>query len=300
MKQDTPLFRTSAGEAAYRTAYRRTLELWPAKRESLEVSTSYAETRVNAIGPLGRPALVLLHGFGFSSTQWYPNVPVLMPHFRIYAPDVPGQLGLSQLVRPMKNRSNYTHWLEQLLDELAVEDAILVGHSHGGWLAANFAIERPDRVKRLVLISPSATLASLSPKLLIGGIIVALLRQDWAIYRMIAWLTTRQDFHDMEVIDQFRIGIQNLAFIPTGLPNVFKPYEFKHLNMPVLVMIGDHEVIYSRPPEKVLARAAALIPHVRTVLIENGGHACPLDQTDETNQQLAAFLKIPGLELDGL
>ncbi len=293
MKQNTPLFRTSAGEAAYRAAYQRTLELWPAERESLEVPTSYGETQVNAIGPFGRPALVFLHGFGFSSTQWYPNIPVLMSHFRIYAPDVPGQLGLSQMVRPMKNHSDYTHWLEQLLDELTIEDAILVGHSHGGWLAANFAIDQPDRVKRLVLISPSATLARLSPKLFLGGIIVALLRQDWASYRLIGWLTTRQDYRGMEVIDQLRIGLQNLVLLPTGIPNVFTHEEFKRLSMPVLVMIGDHEVIYTLPPAKVLARAAELIPQVCTVLIANGGHACPLDQTDETNQQLAAFLNVP-------
>jgi pimeloyl-ACP methyl ester carboxylesterase len=296
MKQIIPLFRTSAGEAAYQAAYQRTLDLWPAERESVAVPTSYGETRVNTIGPFSRPALVFLHGFGFSSTQWYPNVPMLMSHFRIYAPDVPGQLGLSKMVRPMKNRANYTHWLEQLLDELAIEDAILVGHSHGGWLAAIFAIERPKRVKRLVLISPSATLARLSPMLFMNGILVALLHREHVIYRMVGWLTTRQDYLEMKVIDQFRIGIQNLAFRPTGVPNVFKPEEFKQLSMPVQVMIGDHEVIYAQSPEKVLERAAQLIPNVRTVLIENAGHACPLDQPDETNQQLAAFLKIPGFE----
>ena len=288
-----PLFRTSAGEAAYRAAYQRTLDLWPAERESMEVSTSFGETWVNAIGTPGRPALVLLHGFGFSSTQWYLNISALVPHFRVYAPDIPDQVGFSRLVKPIKSRANYTHWLEQLLGGLAIEDVILVGHSHGGWLAANFAIDRPGRVKRLVLISPSATLARLSPKLFIGGIIVALLRQDWVIYRMIGWLTTRQDYRKMEVIDQFRIGIQNIAFIPNGLPNVFRSEELKRLTMPVLVMIGDREVIYTQRPEKVLARATMHIPNVRSMLIENGGHACPLDQPDEINQQLAAFLNVP-------
>ncbi len=156
------LFRTTQGTAEYRERYESTLDLWHPQAQPLAVDTRFGVTRVNAAGSPDLPALVLIHGFGFSSTQWYPNIPALSPHFRIYAPDVPDQFGMSVLSQAIQTRENYALWLGDLLDNLGISQTALAGHSYGGWLATNYTISQPERVTRLALIAPAGTFVPLS------------------------------------------------------------------------------------------------------------------------------------------
>ena len=290
MSTAIPHFRSTAGEAAYRSAYERTLALWPAEREALEVKTSFGTTRVNGVGPHQAPPLIMIHGFGFSSTQWYTSAPTLMSDMRIYAPDVPDQFRLSTLEQPLQTPDNYARWVGELLVGLQLERVALAGHSYGGWIAANFAAHQPERVTRLSLISPAATFVPLTIEFYIRGILGGMLGKDWTIYGMVKWMTTLREVRGLEIVEQFKTGMQNMAQVPAGLPKVLDPAEFARLEMPVQLIIGDHEVIYTKRPATVIDRARQLIPHLQAALIPNGGHAVTLDQAAETNQHLQTFL----------
>jgi pimeloyl-ACP methyl ester carboxylesterase len=284
-----PHFRSEEGEAAYRRAYECTLSLWPADRNAVEVKTQFGLTYVNVSGAADAPPLVMIHGFGFSGTQWYPNVTALASDFRIYAPDVPDQFGLSQLEKPIKTAGNYAAWLGELLEELGIERVPLVGHSYGGWLATNFAIRNPERVTRLTVISPAATFVPLSWQFYVRGILGGATGNDWLIYNMVRWMTTLQDVRGLPIIEQFKTGLKTMAPLPAGYPGVFTEAEFQNLTMPVQLIIGDHEVIYAKPPDKVIEIAKRLVPHIQVACIPNGGHAVTLDQAEATNQQLRSF-----------
>src|SRR5215813_2086478 len=93
------LFKTPEGAASYMAAYNATLSLWPVAHQSLDVKTSFGTTHINAAGSPELPPLILLHGFGVCSTQWYPNIEPLSRHFRVYALDVLSQFGLSVATR---------------------------------------------------------------------------------------------------------------------------------------------------------------------------------------------------------
>ncbi len=284
-----PHFRTAAGEAAYREAYQDTLALWPAGRESIEVETRFGLTHLIALGPTAAPPLLMIHGFGFSGAQWYPNVTALAGDFRIYAPDVPDQFGLSQLEKPIQSAENYAAWLGELMDALGIERAPLIGHSYGGWLAVNFAVRNPERVTRLTVISPAATFVPLSWQFYLRGILGGATGNDWIIYSMVRWMTTLQDVRGMPIVEQFKTGLKTMAPLPAGYPAVFTKEEFQRLTMPVQLIIGDHEVIYAKPPRKVIEIAKQQVPQLQVACIPNGGHAVTLDQAEATNEQLKAF-----------
>ena len=72
-------FKTPEGEAKYRAAYNATLALWPVPHQALDVKTSFGLTHVNVAGSPELPTLLLLHGFGVCSTQWYANIEPLFP-----------------------------------------------------------------------------------------------------------------------------------------------------------------------------------------------------------------------------
>jgi pimeloyl-ACP methyl ester carboxylesterase len=93
----------------------------------------------------------------------------------------------------------------------------------------------------------------------------------------------------VEIVEQFKTGLQNMAQLPAGFPDVYTAEQFKALPMPVQLMIGDHEVIYERKPSAVVEAARKVLPAVVVAWIENGGHAVTIDQADAANEQLLRF-----------
>jgi pimeloyl-ACP methyl ester carboxylesterase len=105
-------------------------------------------------GPRTAPAIIMIHGFGASLQTWEPWAEALDPKFRVIRFDLPGA-GLSS----PDPRGDYTDArtiavLLALMDRLGVAKASLIGNSIGGRIAWTFAAEYPDRVDKLVLISP--------------------------------------------------------------------------------------------------------------------------------------------------
>lgn len=118
------------------------------------VTVAGTRLHVRDTGPRDAPAVILLHGFGASLHTWDPWADVLDDDLRVIRLDLPGA-GLS----PPDPTGDYTDarvttLLLALMDRLGLDRASLVGNSVGGRLAWTLAAEHPDRVHRLVLISP--------------------------------------------------------------------------------------------------------------------------------------------------
>src|SRR6185503_1400452 len=158
MPTQPSMFRTPAGQARYFAAYDATLALWPVPIESFDVPTRFGDTHINACGASDAPPLVLLHGAAVSSTMWYPNVAALSSGYRVYAADIIGEMGKSVSTRPVTQPLDFVHWLSDMFDGLRIERAHVAGLSLGGFLALQLALSAPERVARLVLLAPAASL----------------------------------------------------------------------------------------------------------------------------------------------
>lgn len=114
------------------------------------------------------PAVVLLHGGALDNglLSWRRTIPVLAEDHRVYIPDLPGQGG-SLPWRGRANQRTFEELLRWLLDSWGVQDAIFVGHSMGGSIAAGFALRHPRRVRGLVLVDPSGMQHRLNRHLLV-------------------------------------------------------------------------------------------------------------------------------------
>ncbi|MBN35989.1 MAG: hypothetical protein CMM46_14680 [Rhodospirillaceae bacterium] len=107
------------------------------------------------------PPLVLLHGSSAAldaHLTWYRTMPAFARHFRTIAPDLLG-FGRTAMMPDglYRNRLERTLHVIDLLDALGVKGATLVGHSEGGFVAAKIAIERPDLVGRMVIVTSGGT-----------------------------------------------------------------------------------------------------------------------------------------------
>ncbi len=113
-----------------------------------------AKLRVKDTGPRDAPAVILLHGFGASLDTWDPWAAALSQPYRVIRFDLPG-FGLTG----PDPSGDYTDQrtvlvLAALMDQLGLPRASLIGNSLGGKIAWNFAVAYPDRVQKLILISP--------------------------------------------------------------------------------------------------------------------------------------------------
>jgi pimeloyl-ACP methyl ester carboxylesterase len=108
------------------------------------------------------PRIVLLHGPGEFAGKWRRVIPDLARTHRVIAPDLPGH-GASPLPDGRLDAPEMLAWLGELIKRTCPSPPVLVGHVLGGAIAARFAIERSDRLERLVLVD-SLGLAAFRPR----------------------------------------------------------------------------------------------------------------------------------------
>ncbi len=101
----------------------------------------------------GEP-LVLVHGLSGSTRWWAKNVEALGWRFRVHSIDLVG-FGESRGGHPFVLREA-AGYLATWMDQVGIERADVVGHSMGGFIAAELAADFPDRCERLVLVDAAA------------------------------------------------------------------------------------------------------------------------------------------------
>jgi pimeloyl-ACP methyl ester carboxylesterase len=109
-------------------------------------------------------ALLLIHGMAGSSATWSAIIPRLSKKYRVIAPDLLGH-GMSAKPRGDYSLGAFAVFLRDLLDELGVDRATVVGQSLGGGIAMQFAHQHRDYCERLALIGSGGLGPDLSPLL---------------------------------------------------------------------------------------------------------------------------------------
>lgn len=100
------------------------------------------------------PPVVLVHGSGCDSYDWNYQLPALLPRFRVIAVDRRGH-GHSGAPEAGYGPRSEVPDLITLLDSLAIERVIAIGHSTGAGIVAALAADYPARVRALVAVDPS-------------------------------------------------------------------------------------------------------------------------------------------------
>jgi pimeloyl-ACP methyl ester carboxylesterase len=109
---------------------------------------------VNTIEIGQGPAILFVHGLSGCWANWLEQMAAFADSHRLIAVDLPG-FGHSPGDAGETSMPGYARLLDLLLTQLGVESATVVGNSMGGLIAAELAAGRPDRVERLVLVSPA-------------------------------------------------------------------------------------------------------------------------------------------------
>ena len=292
MAEKIPTFRSAEGEAQFNSAYEAILKQWAAPYDELYIPTRFGETHVVASGPKDAASLILLHPAGGGAAMWCRNVGPLSQQYRTYAVDTISEANKSTLTHPFSLRrqpQDFTAWMIDLFEGLKIDITNIVGNSFGGFLALNTAFYLPDRVRKVVLISPAATFVPIPAwtwhfipviaiGLLIGSKKILLYPYNWI------W----QDFPKDEYMVQLRAVSAFYGRPRHWNPTVFSDDELRKIHTPILLMIGDHEVIYK--PEAAIQRATRLVPGLKAEIVVNANHIAEYTAPDLVNEKIMNFL----------
>jgi 3-oxoadipate enol-lactonase len=229
--------------------------------------------------------VILLHGFPLDHTIWEPTVLEMHSEARIIQPDLRG-FGLSDAPQGIYSMKQLADDLLGLMDALAIEKALLAGHSMGGYAALSFARAYPERLAGLALICSHASadtaeqqenrrkqadeLLRLGPKPLAD--------------RMTPMLSADHQYH----AEIYRIILRNK---PTGMAAALRGMAERSdstellpaIDVPSLVVAGlDDQFI---PVERARAVAAAL-PNAELVELAGAGHLAMMEKPVEVASAL--------------
>ena len=243
--------------------------------------------------------VIFLHGLGASLYAWRGNLaPVESAGFRVLAFDNRG-FGSSEKPAHGYSNADYARLLITFMDSLHLVDAVLVGHSMGGAIAAQCAMTYPTRVRGLVLID-AAGFGVRAPMLLrIAGWpsvvrIAANLRSRWMTGRILRSTYADPSKVRPEDVDQYYAPVAEPDF-GRALRGVLSEFRFDALpghlasvQVPTLVLWGERDQWI---PARVGRALAAELPRVAYLSVPNAGHALPEEAPVEVSRLLIAFLK---------
>ncbi|HVC39084.1 MAG TPA: alpha/beta hydrolase [Candidatus Dormibacteraeota bacterium] len=280
-----------------------------------EVESRYQDTpagRVHVLlaGRSGSP-VALLPGLAASAGDFAELIVALARDHRVIAIDLPGS-GLSDPVGFKGHpRRPWIEVIQAVVDREQIDQFSLVGHSLGGLAAGGFAIAHPERVRRLVLLSPLG-LSRRIPRLWNLTLVPGLMDLRGLYQR--ATLTRGSGGHrlagDHRRPDRgaraqglYRLGVGRRfgAGSDLGLvPRLLRPFRLRADSqlLPGLGLLADRVlVIWGGDDRRLSWRDAevelAYFPRLRATVVPNTGHLFPVLQPVPTAGLIAEFLR-PG------
>jgi pimeloyl-ACP methyl ester carboxylesterase len=268
---------------------------WPVASETRIIETPSGQTFIRASGRLTDPPLILLPGSRGTSLTWIPNIAALSAHYRTYALDSIYDFGLSVSRRNIKKPEDLVTWLDEVLTVLVPEGSLsLVGLSYGGWLASQYALRFPERVHKVVLLDPAATVLSVSFVLILRALLTLIplpgFRQQfyyWLLHDSVQSGETGRAFVDEAVAD-WEVAERCFEPLPMVAATVLDDKVIQGFRVPCLFLVGENEKIYSA--RKAVKRLNRVAPWIKTELIPRAGHDLWMLKADLVTRTILGFL----------
>jgi pimeloyl-ACP methyl ester carboxylesterase len=272
--------------------YDATLKRLIVPYESLTVDTRFGSTHLLVAGSFNSPPILMLHGMGSHAGGCWPLINSLARDYRIYAPDAPRHLGKSEPFRLSSRGDDYGMWLTDILDAFEVERVNLVGFSLGGWMVLKLATFAPERIIKVVLLSPIGVehfrieYLLRAPFYLLRMMIHPTKESIQKFVRIVAGPTASSSAVE-EITEAGLTFIRH--FRMPGFPYRPSKRVLQNLEAPALVLMGQHDAFCE--PRKVLTRLDRHMPNVVSEIIPGIGHVLYLEKPALVNQKIITFLR---------
>jgi pimeloyl-ACP methyl ester carboxylesterase len=274
------------------------------------------ELFIQEMGPEDGQVILFIHGTAAWSGLWRETMtPLAEAGYRCIAIDIP-PFGFSERpATPSYGNADQAKRIVALMDELAIQRAILFGHSFGGGATMETALMIPERIDALILLDVGALNLNLQPKpntspptameLFLGTpavrnpVLAATATNPLFTRRLIsAMLFDPADATDekIEVIQKPLVLEDSTNTLGDWLNEVLGPQEislttdpmnYQSLDMPALIVWGDHDTIIPLQEGKYLQ---SILPNAELVVMQGVNHIPHLEDPDTLMEIVLEFL----------
>ncbi|MEM7122755.1 MAG: acetoin dehydrogenase dihydrolipoyllysine-residue acetyltransferase subunit [Pseudomonadota bacterium] len=238
----------------------------------------------------GGVPILLIHGFGGDINLWMFNQPILADTRAVYALDLPGHGGSSKDVG-----DGSIAFLAQAtigtIDALGLETCHLVGHSMGGAVAMQVALDHPERIASMTLIAP----AGLGPEIngaYIAGYIAAERRKD--MKPMVAQLFADQSLVTRQMVEDVlrakRIDGINAALATIAAAQFDGDRQKLDLSDQAGRLDLPKQVLWGADDHIIPVSHANHLSGANVTILDGAGHMPMMEKTPDINQTIAAFV----------
>lgn len=265
-------------------------------------------TRYLHAGSKDQPPLILLHGVGGHAEAYVRNLKSHSQHFSTWAIDMVGH-GWSDLATKDLEIRHYIDHLLSFMDAAGIEKASLSGESLGGWVAARFAIDHPDRIERLVLNTAGGSQAD--------PVVMARIKElsmraatdpSWEFIRArLEWLmadkskvyddlvATRQAMYSRPGMAEGMRHNMILQEMEVRQRNIIQPEDYARIKAPTLVLWTSDDPTADVSEGR---RIASMIPGALFTVMDGCGHWPQFEDTPTFDRIHIDFLR--GKSLEGI
>lgn len=254
------------------------------------ILTRFGHTQVLISGEANDKTIILLHAMGLNLTSWAPNIETLSRHYKVIAIDMIGDQGRSIVRRDYpENITEYSQLLNDIVDYFEINEVNIIGCSMGGWIGHGYAIEYPEKIQHLILISPAAGIPQKTKWM--GILLKMLLTKDEtklkeASRRLLGPYQASEDW-----LEYMAKASKDPKGAKLGMPKEFSDEQLAKTGGKVLLLIGDSEYLY-KSTDEVVNRARKTIPNITTKIIPNAGHLGAWDNPEFVNSEIISFIGI--------
>jgi len=255
-------------------------------------------------------AVVFIHGLASYMPAWGKNIPILKNHFRCIPIDLPGY-GKSSKKNYSVSMDFYADTIIDFLDKLKLEQVTLAGHSMGGHISIFTALKYPDRIGKLILVSPAGfeTFKDSESQILKDFMTVdLLLNNSVEQLKQNVLINFYKMPEDAKFMIEDRIAIKDakdfklysLAVVKS-LHAMLDPPVFDNLKLikqPTLVLFGENDSLipnqelHKNLTTKLVAESGVgEINNCKLVMIPKCGHFLQFEKPNEFNRAVEEFLK---------
>jgi proline iminopeptidase len=265
------------------------------------------ELEVEVLGPEGAPVMIVHHGAPGLGSRAEPRTSFgpFADQLRVVVFDARGS-GDSGLAPPFSH-AQWVADVEGLRAWIGAEQIVMAGGSYGGFIAMEYALAHPVRVRALVLRDTAASNA-FEERARANALASARVQLDMELYERMMSGRCRDDadleagwrmivpLYDHELTPEkvearlrgtvYHHQAHNAAFAE-NMPGYDLRPRLPEITVPTLVTVGRHDWI--TPPEAA-EEIAALVPGARLVVFEESGHSPQLEEPERFQRTVRDFL----------
>jgi pimeloyl-ACP methyl ester carboxylesterase len=216
------------------------------------IELHYRDEGISASENPDAPVLFLLHGIMASLHTWDGWVEHLQNDFRIIRVDIPGFGLTGPYADDVYSIDRAVDMVDQLTDALEIDSFFLAGNSMGGYISWNFALQHPDKVKRMILLDAAGY--PFEKPMLLGLLSTPVLKESMAFMtpKFIVEQTLNEVYGDaskvsseaIERYHQLMLREGNRTAVVSVLASLghMNNEGIKQLNIPTLIQWGEKDV----------------------------------------------------------